>query len=155
MQEFNCKYWEKNYHINTPVQILHISDTHDWYMSAHKFSSRCEVLFHKLQWVEYLCSNWIHQNYKIKQCNKKTRTNLVFSKWIGPMVHLSKFILSFPMPSLRFLNAVSLTHPGGREWMLNSSIIMICMHVTRNVRSRYLEAFNRIYRHNIISKCQN
>jgi len=59
------------------------------------------------------------------------------------MVHLSNMTLSFLMPSLHFLNAVSLTHPGGRELMLNSSFTMICMHVKRNISSRYLEAFNR------------
>ena len=68
---------------------------------------------------------------------------------------LSKFIVSFLLPSLHFLNAISLTHADRREFMLNSCCIMICMHVTRNVSSRYLEAFNRIYRHNIISKWQN
>ena len=142
-----------------PYQYTCPNTTYQWHSSlVHECPQillRCEVLFHKLQWVEYLCSNWIHQNYKIKQCNKKTRTNLVFSKWIGPMVHLSKFILSFSMPSLRFLNAVSLTHPGGRELMLNSSCTMICMHVTRNVSSRYLEAFNIIYRHDITFKCED
>ena len=65
------------------------------------------------------------------------------------------WLISFLMPSLHFLNAVSLTHPGGRELMLNSGCTMICKHVKGNVSSRYLEAVNRIYKHNIIFKCQD
>ena len=44
--------------------------------------------------------------------------------------------LSFLMPSLHFLNAVSLTHSGGRELMLNSSFTMKWyVEITSNIMS--------------------
>ena len=129
-----------NLHISINVQIIHVSDTHDWYMSIHRFS-RYDVLFRRLQRAEYLFSNRIR--IKLQKSNHVI-TELVFSNEQALyMLLLSKFTVSFLMSSLHFLNVVSLTHPGGRELILKSSWAMIYMHAC-NDECQFLIMLNNL-----------
>ena len=155
MQEFNCKYWGEE----LPYQYTCPNTTYQWHSwlvhecpGSPPDAKYCSTKFNELNTLVVIESI---KTTKSNDVIRKLEPTLYFPIEYGLWSIYQTWLISFLMPSLHFLNAVSLTHPGGRELMLNSSCTMICMHIKRNVSSRYHELFNRIYKHNIIFKCQD